>query len=60
VAAPITDLSIGRGREVFCLRAAEDHTPNLSPLRCSSLFEKARKDPRFGEVFKKAGLPYRL
>jgi pentatricopeptide repeat protein len=39
-------------------RAAEDGTITASTLRCSPLFEKAKKDPRFGEVFKRAGLPF--
>lgn len=42
----------------YQFRAAEDHTILASLLRCNPLFEKARRDPRFGEVFRKAGLPY--
>jgi pentatricopeptide repeat protein len=38
------------------LRAAENHTLFASVLRCNPLFEKARKDPRFGEVFRRANL----
>ena len=40
------------------LRAAENHGLFASTLRGSPLFEEARKDPRFGEVFRRAGLPY--
>jgi len=39
-------------------RAAEDGTLIASTLRCSPLFEEARKDPRIGEVFRRAGLPF--
>jgi adenylate cyclase len=41
----------------YQFRAAEDHTLPVWLLRYSPLFEEARKDPRFGEVFRKAGLP---
>jgi adenylate cyclase len=42
----------------YQLRAAEDHTLSSANLRCSPLLEEARKDPRFGEVLRKAGMPY--
>jgi adenylate cyclase len=42
----------------YQLRAAEDHTLVAVALRYSPFFEEARKDPRFEEVFRKAGLPY--
>jgi len=42
----------------YMLRSAEDHTMPAQSLRYSPLLEKARKDPRLGEVFRKAGLPY--
>jgi pentatricopeptide repeat protein len=42
----------------YMFRAAENHTLFASVLRCNPLFEKARKDPRFGEVFRRANLPY--
>jgi adenylate cyclase len=41
----------------YMLRAAEDGTLFASTLRCSPLFEKARKDPRIVEVFRRSGLP---
>ncbi|HXW37099.1 MAG TPA: ATPase domain-containing protein [Nitrososphaerales archaeon] len=42
----------------YQFRAAEDHTLFVSLLRCSPLYENARKDLRFGELLRKAGLPY--
>jgi len=42
----------------YMSRAAEDHTMPAQGLRYSPLLEKARKDPRFAEVFRRAGLPY--
>jgi len=42
----------------YQFRAAEDHTLPASTLRCSPLFELARKDPRMREVFRKASIPY--
>lgn len=42
----------------YMFRAAENHSLVASDFRLSPLFEKARKDPRFGEVLKRAGLPY--
>jgi pentatricopeptide repeat protein len=42
----------------YMFRAAENGTLFASVLRCNPLFEKARKDPRFGEAFRRANLPY--
>jgi TolB-like protein/Flp pilus assembly protein TadD len=42
----------------YMLRSAEDHTMPAQALRYSPLLEKARKDPRLGEAFRRAGLPY--
>jgi len=42
----------------YMLRSADDHTMPAQALRYSPLLEKARKDPRLGEVFRRAGLPY--
>lgn len=40
------------------LRAATEHSLLASAFRLSPLFEKARDDPRFGEVLRRSGLPY--
>jgi adenylate cyclase len=42
----------------YMFRAAENHTMGAQTLRYSPLFDKARKDPRMVEVFRKAGLTY--
>jgi adenylate cyclase len=46
----------------YMFRAVDDHTLpislNSSFLRYNPLVEKARKDARFAEVFRRAGLPY--
>jgi adenylate cyclase len=42
----------------YTFKAAEDHTLMAQDLRYSPLFEKARRDPRLGEAFRKSGLPY--
>jgi TolB-like protein/Flp pilus assembly protein TadD len=47
------------GRFFECeLRAAEGHALQSAVFRLSPLFEKARGDPRFGEVLRRVGLAY--
>ncbi len=40
------------------LRAADGHMLRAAEFRLSPLFEEARRDPRFGEVLRRGGLPY--
>ena len=42
----------------YMFRAVEDHTLPVGMLRYNPLVEKSRKDPRFAQIFRKAGLPY--
>ena len=42
----------------YMYRSAEDHTLPAQALRYSPLLEKARKDPRMTEVFRRANLTY--
>ena len=46
----------------YMFRAVEDHTVplslNSSYLRYNPLVDKARSDPRFAEIFRRAGYPY--
>ncbi len=46
----------------YMFRAVDDHTVpislNSSFLRYNPLVEKARNDPRFAEIFRRAGLPF--
>ena len=41
----------------YMFRAADDHTLAVTTLRFNPLLKKARSDPRFPEIFKRAGLP---
>ena len=42
----------------YMFRAADDHTLAVTTLRYNPLLKGARSDPRFPEIFKRAGLPY--
>lgn len=42
----------------YTTRSAEDHTLPASIIRLSPLYEKARKHPRMGEVFRRVGLQF--
>ena len=42
----------------YMFRAAEDHTLVVTAERYNPMLEKARTDPRFPEIFSRAGLPY--
>jgi TolB-like protein/Flp pilus assembly protein TadD len=42
----------------YMFRAADDHTLAVTTLRFNPMLAKARSDPRFPEIFKRAGLPY--
>ena len=41
----------------YMFRAADDHTLAVTTIRFNPMLEKARSDPRFPEIFKRAGLP---
>ncbi|MDG6925013.1 MAG: adenylate/guanylate cyclase domain-containing protein [Nitrososphaerota archaeon] len=41
----------------YMFRAAEDHTLSVVTLRYNPLVDRARRDPRFPEVFRRAGMP---
>ncbi|HXW36381.1 MAG TPA: adenylate/guanylate cyclase domain-containing protein [Nitrososphaerales archaeon] len=43
----------------YMFRAARDHTLQATSLRYSPLFDGARKDPRFEEIFRISGMPYK-
>ena len=42
----------------YMFRAVEDHTIPLMTLRYNPLLDKVRSDPRFAEIFRRAGVPY--
>jgi adenylate cyclase len=42
----------------YMFRAADDHTLAVTTLRYNPMLKGARSDPRFPEIFKRAGLPY--
>ena len=41
----------------YMFRAADDHTLAVTTLRFNPMLKKARSDPRFPEIFTRAGLP---
>ena len=43
----------------YMFKAADDHTLAVTTLRYNPLLQKAKDDPRFPEVFTRAGIPYR-
>jgi len=43
----------------YMFRAVQDHTLQVTNLRFNPLLANARKDPRFAEIFARAGLPYK-
>jgi len=53
-------LALGDVDEFFArmYAAAGSHTSSATDLRYNPLLEKARKDPRMAEVFRRSGLPY--
>ena len=53
-------LALGNADKFFeyMFRAAEDHTLAVTTLRYNPLLEKARVDPRFPEIFRRANLPF--
>ena len=42
----------------YMFRAASDHTLTVSQIRYNPMLERARNDPRFPEIFRRAGLQY--
>jgi len=42
----------------YMFRAADDHTLAVTTLRFNPLLQKARSDPRFPEIFKRADMTY--
>jgi TolB-like protein/Flp pilus assembly protein TadD len=42
----------------YMFRAADDHTLGVTTLRYNPMLESARPDPRFPEIFRRAGVPY--